>query len=297
MKTKLLLSVGIFVLSACGSEPSPFSTESTNTANAAVIPEKPSEPKPLPIEWKSDSIQTSFTSGELQGEVYGLGTEYTITLSNFPPGSEYEIGEQKGTVESNVYHLSKVDVRNKLGGYTVEELEKFDPELTLKLKLPDGRQGETKLPPVSFKYSIKDILKKAENSPVLFGEEPEDPKPEDSLYWVDGLIGKEFIGKAGKLNEIDFVAIMIKLSDDKGSKVCTGYKDNSGKAMPDITLLFRETEVTIYNRRTGDVVEQKVFPPNTNCPTLVFKAEGENTEESSHPYAQIESWLRTMIKR
>jgi len=67
--------------------------------------------------------------------------------------------------------------------------------------------------------------------------------------------------------------------------------------MPDIELQLKETEVVIYNRRTGDEVAKKVFPPNNECPQFTFQRKDERKKDSSKPTRKIEAWLRTQAKR
>jgi hypothetical protein len=61
--------------------------------------------------------------------------------------------------------------------------------------------------------------------------------------------------------------------------------------------VLKETEVTVFDRRTGDLVTKKTFPPDSGCPMFTFRSAGEDTQDSSMPRTKIQSWLRTQIKR
>ena len=105
-------------------------------------------------------------------------------------------------------------------------------------------------------------------------------------------------GAAGfLLKDVDAVAKAERLPEVKGTKKCTGYKDNAGKPSPDMELQLKETEVIIFERRTGNVVTKKVFPPDTECPMFAFRRADEKGHDSSFPTTEIKAWLKTQIKR
>jgi len=253
--------------------------------------------RPLEVEWEKEYGSPKGKIKDDGGtiEVSGFQGTYHITLS-VPEGGTWKLGEQKGKTQP-VYTLIDLPIQDRIGGYSFEELKAFDPKASLELTLADGRAGSVALPPVDVSYMVEEMLKKAENGPVKFGEEAEDAKQKDSLIWPEGLIGEHFLGKAGKLSELDWVLVAHKLPDEKGSKVCTGYTDSSGNAMPNLTLSLKETEATIYDRRTGDVVEKKLFAPVTECPMFTFRSEGETGSDSDTPYQPIMSWARSRLQR
>src|SRR5262249_45494741 len=72
-----------------------------------------------------------------------------------------------------------------------------------------------------------------EGGAIVFGKEPDDPKKQDSLFWVGALLDNEFVGRSATLQEIDFIAVMGHLEGDKGTKTCTGYVDSENKPVAD----------------------------------------------------------------
>ena len=260
-------------------------------------PPPPRERKPLQIEWTKDTIGNS--KGMIQGggevDVSGYKGKYHLTMRNLPKWSKWKVGTQQGK-STHSLDLVDIEIIDKIAELTWKQLDAVDPMAELELELQDGRFGKTKLPPIGLEYAMRDVLKTAENAPVLFGKEPDDPKKQDSLYWPDGPSDKQIYGKAGKLYELDWVLITRRLPEAKSTKTCGGYQ-NKGKPMPDITLALKETEVTIFDRRTGDVVEKKVFAPESTCPMFTFTRAGDTTTDSSVPYAAIDSWVRTKLQR
>ena len=252
--------------------------------------EKVDPSQPLTFEWTGNDFKTD--SG--RGGSYVDATRYQVDLDRFPKGTKYEIGAEKGATGSATASI-RVEMREKLGTLTLEELDRFDPGLTLKLTLPSGRQGETKLPPLPFKVGLHDMFAKIETTgPVLFGAEAADPEKADAVIWVYDITEVTIIGRRGKLSEVDFVAVHEPLPE-KGTKTCSGYTDTAGKSVAPIELVLRDTEVRIYDRRTGKIVEKKIFPTDGTCPGAAFVA-GANRQDTSAPLGTIETYLNTVLK-
>ncbi len=245
------------------------------------------------------SSQTSFKiqrgSATYNGEFYGHEENYVIKLEGVPAGTKVKTGDQEHTVDSDTLDLIKVPIKETIGAFTIDELENFDPGFSVVFTFADGGTAETKAPPTGVAYGVSDLLKTVENGPVTFGTEVDDPNKTDSLYSPGALSGKEWIGKKGKLSELDYIAVSRQLPEEKGTKVCTGYTSDS-KPAPDLTLSLKETEVIVYDRRTGAKVDTKVFAPDNECPMFSFRSSGDNTEDSTPPYEAVDSWLRTIVK-
>lgn len=187
------------------------------------------------------------------------------------------------------------DMSAQLGTLEIASLQdaKLDPELRAELKIP-GKRTEFALPPAKL-LGLTDILKKVENSPVLFEGEAEKEGEGFAILSLTSLT-PELFGKATLLQDVDGIAIHRRLDEVKGTKTCSGYK-SKGKPVPDLTLELKETEVVIYDRRSSDQVAKKIFPPEDRCPMFAFGGKGDRTQSSSAPTAAIENWLRTNVKR
>jgi hypothetical protein len=109
----------------------------------------------------------------------------------------------------------------------------------------------------------------------------------------------KLFGPAVLLQDVDQVAITRRLPEIKGGKKCAGYKDRAGKPLPDLTIRFKETEATVFDRRTGVVVQKKIFPPDEACPMFSFSIGGdrEREQDSYPPTRDIESWLSSLAQR
>src|SRR5678815_4645838 len=110
-------------------------------------------------------------------------------------------------------------------------------------------------------------------------------------------IRDRFFGRKGKLFELDWILIVGPGEGDHGHKTCSGYSDSSQHAAPDITLVLKDTEAAIHDRRTGDVVAKKTFPPDPACPSLTLVHGDETTSDSTPPYDDIIAWARARVKR
>jgi hypothetical protein len=302
MRTRhmLLATIALSALTACKGN-APAATEDRSGAQTSATSASPREAKPLEIEWvKEDKFQVK---GEPKkyGDVTIFRSNYQVTVHGFPKGTKWAALDKKGVIDSDVYGIIKIiDMTEKIGGVPVDKDKqreaKLDPEATLTLELPTGEKADIKLPPSDLGLSVEEMLKKVENGPVLFGKEPPDEKPMENILFLEGFTPEVF-GRASVLRDVDAIAKAERLAEVKGTKKCTGYKDNAGKAASDIELQLKETEVVIFERRTGNVVQKKVFPPSDECPMFTFRRADEKTQESSIPSTAIKSWLKTQVKR
>ncbi len=248
-------------------------------------------PKPLTITWTEESIQQSFALGGGGGSGHASSDPKGVSIffEKFMPGSTYAVGNKQGKTDATLVTIEGLEF---LGPVQFDAVEHVDPKLTLKLTLPDGRTGETKIPPISFRYHLRDIFKEVEHKAVTFGTEPADPKPADSIFYVGGGMTGDIIGKSGTLQQIDFVATQ-DMQDATGKKTCNGY--NGPK--PSIVVNLKPTEVSLWNRRTGDLVEKKTFPPDDECPMMAMTSSDSDAVDSYPPTEKIAAWLKTKVKR
>jgi hypothetical protein len=94
------------------------------------------------------------------------------------------------------------------------------------------------------------------------------------------------------MQQIDFIATQ-ETQDATGKKTCKGYDGPH----PTITINLKPTEVSLWNRRTGDLVEKKVFPPDDECPMMAMTSADSDATDSYPPTEKITAWLKTKIKR
>lgn len=253
------------------------------------------EKKPLSISW-ADRTGT-LSGGSETIEVLGTKTDYSITLKGFKKGSKYTVGEKTGAVDSDIYDMVTINVRDKLGPLELEKLREVDLGLEISLELADGRSGKSKLPAVYFDYGIREVLQGTENGAVMFGPESADEQPENCLVWATTSEIERY-GNCTTVQGIDFVAVDHELPDEKGRRVCTGYTNKDKKPVPDLTVIFKDTEVTIFERRTGKIVEKKSFPSDKDCPMFATTSSNDNhTKDAYRDTKAIQSWLRTKPKR
>lgn len=285
------LATSLLLIACSKSEPPSESTRESSPSPSVAPAKAHVAPKPLVLTWSDDRFRHTFQiEGGGKGAALARGNSVHITLEKLRK-AKYEIGGKTGEVERD-YMRVEVDVFDLLGPIAYKDIDKVDTGLTLKLTLPDGRQGETKVPPLSYKFALRAMFEKIENGPVVFGTEPTDPKPSDSLFFVHGNIMNAIIGRASTLQEIDYVATQEKLPET-GRKRCSGYTGS----VSTITLVLKPTAVTIWDRRTGDVVAKKEFPAKSGCPRMTFTSGNSTSVDSYPPTDKIKAWLKSKIKR
>jgi hypothetical protein len=253
--------------------------------------------EPPTVEWTSDHEFHLAGEPEKKGDVAIFDGHYQVTLYKFPRGVEWRAGARSGHLDSDIYSIIKVaDVVEKMGAAPANGYRdtKIDPQTKLRLTLPDAGMLTVDLPALDFGFQVGSLMEKIDNGPVLFGSEAAHrvDRPA-SLLAVEGPGSVKLFGRATLLRDVDAVSRTRTLPEVKGTKVCSGYKKD-GKPVEDLTLRLKETEVTIYDRRTGAPLEKKVFPPDDHCPMFAFHAAGEG-QDSYAPTEAIETWLRTRV--
>jgi hypothetical protein len=250
---------------------------------------------PVEIAWNNEYEFSVKGEPSMKGHVMLDKRFLKVMLQNFPRGTTLELGSATGIVGDYGSGTLELDVSDKIGALAVDLGEaKLDPGMPLVLKPANQPPVTVKLMPVRVSFQIDDLLKKAENGPLLFGKEAPHEGPPRSIMVVN--YSHPLFGTATTLADVDALAFEKLLPDAKGTKVCGGYS-SGGKKMPDLTVLLKETEVTVIDRRTGSVFKKNTFPPDTGCPMFVMTRPGENAVDSSRPAQPIDDWLRSLVRK
>jgi hypothetical protein len=248
---------------------------------------------PVEIVWNNEYEFQVKDQAAMKGRVILDKSLFKVSLENFPQGMAMELGSATGIVGSYGGSVA-LDISEKLGALPVDVSEsKLDPGVPLVLKPADQPPVTIKLQPQRVSFHIDDLLKKAENGPLLFGKEAAHDGPPRSIMVVN--YNHRTFGAAATLADVDALAFEHLLSPAKGSKVCGGYT-SGGKKMPDVSLQLKETEVSIIDRRSGKLLQKKVFVPDASCPMFVMTRSDENQVDSSPPATAIEEWLRGLTR-
>jgi hypothetical protein len=257
---------------------------------------------PLELEWSNERKFVVKSDESRYGEVAIFEGRYQITLHGFPEGTKWKVAEKSGRVESAIYNIVKLEnVEDQFGKIPVAKYRDYllGPKAKLELELPSG-QASIELRQVDAAMSVLSVLERVKNGPVLFEGEPKKDSSQSNVVLLDTASMKLF-GPAVLLQDVDQVAMTRRLPEIKGRKTCAGYKDREGKPLPDLMIRFKETEATVFDRRTGIVVQKKVFPPEEACPMFSFMIGGardrEREQDSYPPTQDIEAWLSSLVQR
>ncbi|WP_437712145.1 hypothetical protein WMF45_42325 [Sorangium sp. So ce448] len=256
---------------------------------------------PLELEWSNERKFVVKSDEALHGEVAIFEGTYQITFHGFPEGTRWKVGEKSGRIESNIYDIIKLDnVEGQLGRVPVARYRDtlLGPKGKLEIELPSGQAASIELRQADAAMSVLSVLDRVKNGPVVFEGEPKQESDLSSVLLLETASMKIF-GQAVLLQDVDLVAITRRLPEIKGRKTCTGYKDRAGEPLPELTIRFKETEATVFDRRTGVVVQKKVFPPDEECPMFRLSIGGdrEREQDSYPPTRDIESWLSSLVQR
>lgn len=256
---------------------------------------------PLELEWSNERKFVSRSNESLYGEAAIFEGNYQITFHGFPTGTKWKVGEKSGRIESNIYDIVKLeDVEGQFGKIPVAKFRDYQlgPKARLEIELPSGQAASIDLRQVDASMSAISMLERVKNGPVVFEGEPAMNGRRSNVVLLETASLKLF-GRAAVFQDIDQVAMTRRLPEIKGRKTCGGYKDRAGKALPDLTIRFKETEAIVFDRRTGAVVQKKVFPPDEECPMfrISISADRDREQDSYVPTKDIEAWLGSLVER
>jgi hypothetical protein len=250
---------------------------------------------PVEIEWSSDWEFRVKDQPRMRGTAIVSDGFFKVSLNDFPPGTAYEFGSDKGRVAEYGFAQATLDIRPRLKSLPADlEMAKIDPGTPFILKPEGGPPVIINLPPQKLSIEIDQLLKKAENGPLLFGDETGEKKGPPKSIMLASAHDHPVFGAARTLGDIDAFAFEHTLPAVKSTKKCGGYA-SGGKKMPDLTVQMKDVEVVVYDRRDGSVFKKNTFPPDPGCPMFVFTSNGENSVDASKDSKAIEAWLRSLV--
>ena len=100
-------------------------------------------------------------------------------------------------------------------------------------------------------------------------------------------------GPATTLSDIDAIAVATLLPDVKGTKKCS-YTDDKDKAST-IDMQLKETQVVVYARRNGTVIDKRMFAPSARCPMFVIHSRDDTSMSSDVPDDDVKAWLKSRL--
>lgn len=255
-------------------------------------------PPALAIEWPSPAGFQVVGQPSLGGEVHVYGGAYRVSLRGFPAGTRWEVSGRTGQLEPFATgFVDLADVTAALLDVPVAGLEdaRLGGGSTLMLTPPEGGRVEVPLPsaPVNG-MGVHDLFARVEHGPLLFpGEAPAGQAPRSILLTYGFAHEFRVFGRpAERLRDIDGVAVR-RIRPAHKTRLCHGTRGLDQKVLPDVTLRLRETEVVVYDRRRGTVVDRRVFPPDERCPGFDVR---DSATDSFVPSAAIDEWLRSLVE-
>lgn len=263
---------------------------------------------PEAFDWKEWGGAHQFSVKQkpsMKGEFSHHGGRLRASVWGFPKGTELQLGDDKATVEGEQGSASvSVDVTDrfaKMPASILAQASSFGgqrPVLQHGLSLVITPKGKApvalKLPEIQlFDLDISGLFEGApEHGGYVFkGEQKKAPEKHKSVIAVSPFV-RGVVGNAETLADIDAVAVTKTLPEVKGKKECGGFADSNGRPMAPVTLELKDTEVTLYDRRTGAELEKRRFPPLEECPTTVLLRGSARATDSRPPEKDILAWLK-----
>jgi hypothetical protein len=108
---------------------------------------------------------------------------------------------------------------------------------------------------------------------------------------VKSVAGLEIVGKAEKVWDLDWIAVIEKIETAR-TKKCGGYEKVKG----DIEVIQVDSAVKIYDRRSGKVLHEKTFRPKNECPSFAMVSGDKKAKAYVLP-SDIQPWVRGALSK
>ncbi len=234
-------------------------------------------------------------------------TPFSLRASfhGFPVGTTIDIGRESYSIGDAGSFERLIDVGAELGQAEFHAV--FDTPWPLNVSIavtfPGAKTFSEKVPPQN-QYATKRMLAagfaSVREGPVIFTNEPAAPAKARNVFFVPhpiGIADPEIIGTIKQVNDVDRVAIE-KHALTETTIHCHGLKRTTDQKGSDEALIVRlvNSEVQIFDRRTGKVAATKLFAASKDCPVFALGNKGE--EAKTYPSKDaIKEWLRASLRK
>lgn len=217
------------------------------------------------------------------------------TFHGLKQGTKVTVADKTGEVDAQGTFEAKVDLKGKVGKLPIKHLTDYKVatgfDVPVTIAIPHFGKLETKTPSDDgFAFTIDAALKNAVGKPLVFPGEPKSEAKADVAFLATGAIG-ELFGEPKVVSDIDWV-VMLEDGKEGPTKTCGGY-ENSG----DLEVMFVDSTATIYDRRTGKVVEKKIFKPRQACPQFVVTKKGSDKATETPSRTDVKKWLEQRLRQ
>ncbi|KIG15604.1 hypothetical protein DB30_05478 [Enhygromyxa salina] len=279
--TILATTLALFTLAACDrSEPAPRST-------SKATPGPP--PELLELADGSWNNQTLTLSAGLVGSE--AGPEYPPTLrvypengalhmvgSTWPEGTTVELLGTTLTAERDGQIVDEVPMRSGLGSVEIvrspsheDELDvvsRVDTGLELSVEVPKYKPRTYELPPINTGGLLREILLGARSGPVELGDEPPGADELDLAIFPRSLSMVLIVCPSCEPDTVKTYADIdwVVFADHERS----GKTRKCSYIGGPVDVPIGQSQVRIYDRRTGELVAEKTFRARSHCPKQVL---------------------------
>ncbi len=208
-------------------------------------------------------------------------------------GTQLALEDRVHTTRDSFMDSVELDISDRVGEMPISSVyRKFSrgtPGIDLKLKfgltVPGFEPLKGEVPPVALTGAVSRYLARVESGPVKFNGEAEHDGKLDTIALLRSHSVQLVAGKGKKISDIDLVTL-VRPAGIEASRKCRFSK---GPA----TIEFKNAEVALFNRHTGEKITETVIKNRCKCPTLAFVRRNKGSTQVSHK--RIEAWTRKAL--
>ena len=295
-----LLSLGCpFALSAC--EPPPETTEERPRPKSSY---EPAKPKPAPTStWEEKGLGHQAELKDANGKVLGrfdvdvngaFGTARLKVYARDLRGDvEIRGGGKTTSNDDSPFASLEFDTDFNLGAVTLKDImarTQIDTGLTFEVEVKGHEPATLTVPPISVRYAVSGSFEDVDKGAVVFPGEPDGAGQRDTLLDLgNSTTIKEIYGSNKKVvQDIDLVAKEEHVETEQ-TKKCSGYTNGS------IEFTLYESQMRVYDRRTGDLVAETTLMPRKKCPSFAVTSNGKAALTVGDK--EKKKWFRKQLKK
>ena len=220
-----------------------------------------------------------------------------ISAKNLPENTRITVGEKQYTTKKGKYNFFNYDLHSQFGAISLLSVyqensyktKPLDLDLTFNVTIPGYKPLKEKVPSLNASRAISGLFRSVKNGKITFDGQPKHSDEIDTLLLAPEF-GPPFVVGTGKnVWDVDLVAIFEDIKTER-SKKCPIKKGS-------VTINFNDKKISLYNRHSGTLVEEKTIKNTDKCPAYVSFDKKTRIGEHSIALKVLNKWAKDAFSR
>jgi hypothetical protein len=262
----------------------------TASAHSAAPPQKLA---PVPLVWehenqlKSERSSVTFVVTTESGQV---PLQLQGTFRNWPRNTTFLLGKEQGRGADGSWFTS-LDITQMVHAQPLDSLRgPVDLRVPVVVVPPEHAPAATMLPALDVRGTLRLLLLQVRRGGLTFGANDTPLEKPRGVAVVSGKLDLNFVGTGKTTRELDWIAVAEDQNEPSGRKSCIYEIGGLG------LIRFYDTDMTLFDRRSGKKIGSGVIHKRPECPGATF-IDQERWAHSSVPTQDIIRWTESQLKK